>query len=102
MRKFCYSLGWSLLALSLICFATIILIPFGIYLFVFGVGLLILTRLESWRYQKRVGRGDGFVPTDEKYIDVESGRRMRVYYNPATGDRDYRPEGPENPESPQA
>lgn len=102
MRKFCYGFGWTLLALSLICFATVILIPIGIYFFIFGVGLLILTRLESWRYRKGLIPRNGFIPTDEKYIDVESGRLMRVYYNPATGDRDYRPENSENPESPQA
>ena len=31
-------------------------------------------------------------PTDEVFIDPETGRRMRVWFDPATGRRDYRPE----------
>ncbi len=31
-------------------------------------------------------------PTTEVFIDPETGRRMRVWYNPNTGGRDYRPE----------
>lgn len=31
-------------------------------------------------------------PTDEVFIDPDTGRRMRVWYDPATGRRDYRPE----------
>jgi hypothetical protein len=30
--------------------------------------------------------------TDEIFIDPETGRRMRVWYDPGTGRRDYRPE----------
>lgn len=35
---------------------------------------------------------DGAAPTDEVFIDPDTGRRMRVWYDPATGRRDYRPE----------
>jgi hypothetical protein len=31
-------------------------------------------------------------PTDEVFIDPETGRRMRVWYDQATGRREYRPE----------
>jgi hypothetical protein len=31
-------------------------------------------------------------PTDEVFIDPASGKPMRVWYNPATGEREYRPE----------
>lgn len=34
----------------------------------------------------------GSQPTGEVFIDPESGRRMRVWYNERTGQRDYRPE----------
>ena len=43
------------------------------------------------------GRPTGVVgarPTDEVFIDPSSGQRMRVWYDPATGERDYRPEQP--------
>jgi hypothetical protein len=31
-------------------------------------------------------------PTDEVFIDPESGRKMRVWYDERSGKRDYRPE----------
>jgi hypothetical protein len=30
--------------------------------------------------------------TDEVFIDPDSGQKMRVWYDPSTGQRDYRPE----------
>jgi hypothetical protein len=33
--------------------------------------------------------GPPFRPTDERFVDPTSGRRMRVYVNPATGERRY-------------
>jgi hypothetical protein len=37
------------------------------------------------------GTEPGWQPTEEKFIDEESGRLMQVWYHPATGQRDYRP-----------
>lgn len=34
----------------------------------------------------------GAAPTDEVFIDPETGHRMRVWFDPATGRRDYRAE----------
>ena len=31
-------------------------------------------------------------PTSEVFLDPETGQRMRVWFNPATGEREYRPE----------
>lgn len=31
-------------------------------------------------------------PTDEVFIDPETGRKMRVWYDKSSGKRDYRPE----------
>ncbi|HVC39446.1 MAG TPA: hypothetical protein VNH20_05655 [Candidatus Dormibacteraeota bacterium] len=31
-------------------------------------------------------------PTDEVFIDPDNGQRMRVWYDPSTGQREYRPE----------
>ncbi len=91
MRKLCYTIGWAAIAGSVICFLTIVLIPIGIYLLIVGAGLVILTAIENWRYTKRSPpSNDDFVPTAEKYIDDETGNIMRVYYNPSTGERDYR------------
>lgn len=31
-------------------------------------------------------------PTDEVFVDPDTGRRMRVWFDPGTGRRDYRPD----------
>jgi hypothetical protein len=38
------------------------------------------------------GTGTGWQPTTEVFIDPANGQRMRVWYNPASGDREYRAE----------
>lgn len=58
------------------------------------VGLGIAAAVLGWdRYRPR-GRGpgpdSGARPTNEVFIDPETGRRMRVWFDPATGTRDYR------------
>jgi hypothetical protein len=56
----------------------------------------IVIALFGWdRYRsgpKNAGAGSAAQPTDEVFVDPESGRRTRVWYDPATGQRDYRPE----------
>ena len=55
----------------------------------------IVIALFGWdRYHgsQKAARDDSSQPTTEVFIDPETGRRMRVYYNPGTGQRDYRPE----------
>ncbi|HEY6538764.1 MAG TPA: hypothetical protein VI138_06990 [Candidatus Dormibacteraeota bacterium] len=55
----------------------------------------IIIALFGWdRY--RGGRSQtaaaGAHPTDEVFIEPDTGRRMRVWFNPDTGQREYRPE----------
>jgi hypothetical protein len=56
----------------------------------------VLFALFGWdRYRgarKRGGDGVPYEPTDEVFIDPATGRRMRVWYNANTGEREYRPE----------
>jgi hypothetical protein len=58
------------------------------------VGIVIA--LFGWdRYRggrKRASNSGASQPTDEVFIDPETGRRMRVWYDPGTGKREYRPE----------
>jgi hypothetical protein len=57
------------------------------------VGIVIA--LFGWdRYRGgRKGPGDDAArPTDEVFIDPESGRKMRVWYDERSGKREYRPE----------
>jgi hypothetical protein len=56
----------------------------------------IIIALFGWdRYRggrSRVGSGSVAQPTDEVFIDPDTGQRMRVWYDPGTGQREYRPE----------
>jgi hypothetical protein len=50
---------------------------------------------ERYRGGSAGGRGPGVSgaqPTAEIFIDPETGRRMRVWFDDRTGQRDYRPE----------
>lgn len=45
------------------------------------------------RYRSgRKADGESFQPTSEVFTDPASGKPMRVWYDPTTGERDYRPE----------
>jgi hypothetical protein len=50
--------------------------------------------LFGWdRYRGRRATSNGtFRPTDEVFVDPESGQRTRVWYDAASGRREYRPE----------
>ncbi len=56
----------------------------------------IVIALFGWdRYRgsrKSASNGGASQPTDEAFIDPDTGRRMRVWYDPSTGKRDYRAE----------
>jgi hypothetical protein len=66
----------------------------GINLLVYAV--LILIALLSWfiwdkRYRKNHGTTipEGYVATEEVFIDPVNGKKISVYYNPQTGNRFY-------------
>ena len=52
--------------------------------------------LVGWdRYRgnrKAAANGGAAQPTSEVFEDPATGRRMRVWYDPSTGQREYRPE----------
>jgi hypothetical protein len=49
--------------------------------------------VERWRYRSRDAAPDGdWQPTEERFIDPESGQAMQVLYNPRTGERRYEPD----------
>jgi len=56
----------------------------------------IVAALFGWdRYRgarKGAGDGDAARPTDEVFVDPATGQRTRVWYNPTTGQREYRAE----------
>ena len=62
-----------------------------VYLAVNGFILVSAMLLERQRYRTRVDRTRGYwQPTGERFVDPVTGRLMEVFYNPATGERDYR------------
>jgi hypothetical protein len=60
------------------------------------VVLGIVIAIFGWdRYRgtkKGPGASSGSEPTSEVFVDPSTGRRMRVWYDAATGDREYRAE----------
>lgn len=58
----------------------------------------VIVALLGWdRYRGRrdaAGGGGHAQPTDEVFVDPDTGRRMRVWYDRTTGRREYRPEPP--------
>ena len=58
---------------------------------ILGALLLLGTLWERVRYKplEVVKPGAGFVPTDERFVDDETGKVVRVYLEPATGERRY-------------
>ena len=81
----------------------------GIWSMVAGAVLLLAVAFERSRYRSEAaersaaapgpGGGETSVPgapfrsTDEVFVDPTSGHRLRVYLNPATGERRYHAEG---------
>ncbi|MBS0255539.1 MAG: hypothetical protein JSS36_10135 [Proteobacteria bacterium] len=63
------------------------------------IGLLILgSALLEGRYRGRAASpGPGWEPTAELFRDDERGGWVRVWFNPATGERQYRPADPPQP-----
>jgi hypothetical protein len=61
--------------------------------------LIVLGAVMGWERYRGGGSGGpagpaagGFRPTTEVFIDPESGRRMRVWFDDRTGQREYHPE----------
>jgi hypothetical protein len=81
----------------------------GLWSIVAGAVLVMAVVLERSRYRSEAaersdaapGPGGGepsvpqapFRPTEEVFVDPTSGHRLRVYLNPATGERRYHAEG---------
>ena len=60
-----------------------VVVVLGVVAAVFG--------LDRYRSNGKAG-GDSAEPTSEVFTDPASGKSMRVWYNPSTGEREYRPD----------
>ena len=56
-----------------------------------GLVLMFGLLVERWRYKPvTIHRpGPDWVPTNERFIDPESGETVTVFYQPSTGERRY-------------
>lgn len=62
----------------------------GIGLIVLGAAIIAGIALEP-RYRRLSGRGGAnWQPTGERFIDDETGDAIEVWYDPASGQREYR------------
>jgi hypothetical protein len=57
---------------------------------VLGVGAALFG-LDRYRGSSKT-ESESSQPTSEVFTDPATGKQMRVWYNPATGEREYRPE----------
>ena len=48
--------------------------------------------LDRYRGSRKSTTANATQPTDEVFIDPETGRKMRVWYDQRSGKREYRPE----------
>jgi len=87
--------GWRGLALvagavCAICGAALWSYGGGPALLIVGA-VAILTALLEPMYGRANGRpvGSGWRPTDEKFVDPETGRLVTVWFDPASGERRY-------------
>ena len=62
----------------------------GAYALGFGGVVLLGTAFERWRYRPGNARPEArWQPTGERFEDPQSGKTLRVFYDPRTGERRY-------------
>ncbi|MGH8279945.1 MAG: hypothetical protein ACRETQ_10350 [Gammaproteobacteria bacterium] len=95
LKYFVIALGVAGLVAAVVCLAFELFVP-AIYLFIEGAVVIVAVLFEPWRYLPKVNRNRGqWQATGERFRDPTSGKLVEVFYNPETGQRDYR-----DPESP--
>ena len=91
-------LRWVLIAYGVLCligavilFAAHVTTALVIYLAINGVLIAGGILFERSGYRSQVNRTQGkWQPTGERFNDPTTGQIVEVYYNPQTGERDYR------------
>ena len=67
--------------------------PFALVFWLAGMGAALVAGIlfERRRYKPaEPGHpGPGWIATDERFVDPDSGRPVTVYYQPSTGERRY-------------
>jgi hypothetical protein len=62
-------------------------------LFLYFIGnaavIILGTLFERSRYKSKSTQKEGWVPTKEQFIDHQSGKLVKVYFHPQSGERKY-------------
>jgi hypothetical protein len=91
LRRIIIVYGLLCLAGAIILFILHVTIVLVIYLAVNGLIIVASLLFERRGYRPVVSRADGtWEKTGERFIDPTTKREVEVYYNPQTGERDYR------------
>jgi hypothetical protein len=64
----------------------------GLWLVGIGVAGILIAAFERVRYGEEAVARSGLQPTDEVFVDPTTGKRLRVWSDPASGAREYRPD----------
>ena len=95
LRRIIIAYGLLCLVGAIILFIRHVTLVLVIYLAVNGLVILGGLLFERKGYRPRVSRVEGnWEKTGERFIDPTTKREVEVYYNPQTGERDYRDVGP--------
>ena len=95
LRRLIIAYGVLCLIGAGILFAVHVAIVLVIYLAVNGLLIVGGIFFERKGYRPRVSQtGGNWQRTGERFVDPTTRREVEVYYNPQTGERDYREAGP--------
>lgn len=91
LRRIIIAYGLLCLTGAIVLLALHVTLVLVIYLAVNGLLIVGGILFERRGYRPKVSRADGnWEKTGERFIDPTTKREMEVYYNPQTGERDYR------------
>lgn len=94
LRQVLIVYGVLCLIVAAILFALHITTALVIYLVINGLLITGGILFERSGYRSQVNRARGiWQPTGERFNDPTTGQQVEVYYNPQTGERDYRESG---------
>lgn len=97
LRRLIIAYGTLCLIGAVILFALHVTLILVIYLAVNGLLIVGGVLFERRGYRPHVSQTDGnWQKTGERFVDPTTKREVEVYFNPQTGERDYREAGPQS------
>jgi len=96
LRRVLIAYGVLCLIGAVILLAAHVTTALVIYLAINGLVIAGAILFERSSYRSKADRTQGkWQPTGERFNDPTTGQIVEVYYNPQTGERDYRESGPQ-------